>query len=375
MGTLSGYRFVEMAGLGPAPFCGMMLADMGAEVIRITRKRRHEKLLVDEAFDILNRGRVTLELDLKDIGDKEIVRELICKADGLIEGYRPGVMERLGFGPEDCMTLNPGLVFGRVTGWGQDGPLAGRVGHDINYLALSGALSAIGSMDSGPVPPLNLVADFGGGGMLLTVGMLSALIEKKTSGHGQVVDAAMVDGCALQLAMTFSLKNMGAWRNVRESNMLDGGAPFYSTYECADGRYMAVGAIEPDFYKAFLSACEIDDAVMQAQWRRDLWPIQKEIVAKVFLRKTRKAWTRLFEDIDACVTPVLDLDEAPAHEHNRVRATYSVSATGIAPRAAPRFSRTGSFVGSPDSKGLEHRLAVLNYWGLSQSAIARFGGT
>ncbi|MPW18733.1 conserved hypothetical protein [Paraburkholderia piptadeniae] len=375
MGALSGYRFIEMAGLGPAPFCGMMLADMGAEVIRITRKPGHEKPLIDEASDILNRGRVSLELNLKNARDKEIVHELICKADGLIEGYRPGVMERLGLGPKDCMTLNPGLVFGRVTGWGQDGPLAGRVGHDINYLGLSGALSAIGRKNSGPLPPLNLVADFGGGGMLLTVGMLSALLEKRTSGRGQVVDAAMIDGCALQLAMILSLRNMGTWRNERESNLLDGGAPFYSTYECADGRYMAVGAIEPDFYRVFLRVCGIDDAVMQAQWRRDLWPVQKEIVAKVFLRKTRESWTRLFEEADACVTPVLELDEAPAHEHNRARATYSVSAAGISPGAAPRFSRTGSLAGAPDDSTPERCLAVLAGWGVSQSSIAHLGGS
>lgn len=370
MGTLSGYKFVEMAGLGPAPFCAMMLADMGAEVIRIARRRGDEKPLVDEAFDILNRGRVTLELDLKNPQDKQILRELIEKADGLIEGYRPGVMERLGLGPDDCLGFNPGLVFGRITGWGQNGPLANRAGHDINYLALSGALSTIGRKDSGPVPPLNMVADFGGGGMLLTVGMLSALLEKKTSGRGQVVDAAMVDGCALQLALILSLKNMGDWKASRQSNMLDGGAPFYDTYECSDGGHMAVGSIEPAFYKTLLRVCGIADEVMLDQWNKDLWPIQKDIVSKVFRRKTRQEWTALFENTDACVSPVLSLDEAPEHGHNRMRGTYATTGNGIQPAAAPRFSRTASVTGMPDDGGPGRRRAILEAWGVGASALS-----
>lgn len=371
MGTLSGYKFVEMAGLGPAPFCGMMLADMGADVIRIARRRGDGKPLVDEAFDILNRGRVTLELDLKDPRDQATLRELIGKADGLIEGYRPGVMERLGFGPDECLMLNPGLVFGRITGWGQAGPLARRAGHDINYLGLSGALSTIGRKNSGPVPPLNMVADFGGGGMLLLVGMLSALLETKSSGRGQVVDAAMVDGCALQLALVLSLKNMGEWSASRQSNMLDGGAPFYDTYECSDGGYMAVGSIEPEFYKTLLSVCRIDGAVMQDQWNRALWPVQKEIIARVFRQRTRDEWTALFQDTDACVSPVLSLDEAPEHGHNRQRETYSIGCGGMQPAAAPRFSRTASLAGTLDDGDPERRYAVLAGWGVSQTVLRR----
>lgn len=370
MGTLSGYKFVEMAGLGPAPFCAMMLADMGAEVIRIARRRGDEKPLVDEAFDILNRGRMTLELDLKDQQDKAFLRELIGKADGLIEGYRPGVMERLGLGPDECLGFNPGLVFGRITGWGQNGPLANRAGHDINYLALSGALSTIGRKDSGPVPPLNMVADFGGGGMLLTVGMLSALLEKKTSGRGQVVDAAMIDGCALQLALILSLKNMGEWSASRQSNMLDGGAPFYDTYECSDGGHMAVGSIEPAFYKTLLRVCGITDEVMLDQWNKNLWPIQKDIVSKVFRRKTRQEWTALFENTDACVSPVLSLDEAPEHGHNRMRGTYATTGGGSQPAAAPRFSRTASVTGAPDDRASSRVRTALEAWGISASTLS-----
>lgn len=368
MGALSGFRFVEMAGLGPAPFCGMMLADMGAEVIQIRRPKAGETPLVDEAHDILNRGRTPLVLDLKDPADIAVVQELVCHADGLIEGFRPGVMERLGLGPEAGLQRNPGLVYGRISGWGQGGPLAERAGHDINYLGLSGALAAIGRRDSGPVPPLNMVADFGGGGMLLLVGMLSALLEKQHSGRGQVVDAAMVDGCALQLALIYSLKNMGAWRATRESNMLDGGAPFYDTYRCADGEYLAVGAIEAPFYRALLAVCEIDDALMRRQWDRSCWPQQKAILAKVFLRHSRDEWVRRFAGIDACVSPVLGLDEAPAEDHNRARRTYVPGAGGVQPAAAPRFSRTPSATGQEPGTIAE----ILQHWGVSPALGERF---
>lgn len=371
MGPLSGYKFVEMAGLGPAPFCGMMLADMGADVIRIARKRGSGKPLVDEAYDILNRGRATLELDLKNSDDKETLRGLIARADGLIEGYRPGVMERLGFGPDECLQINQGLVFGRITGWGQNGPLAQRAGHDINYLGLSGALSAIGRKDSAPVPPLNMVADFGGGGMLLLVGMLSALLERKNSGRGQVVDAAMVDGCALQLSLILSLKNMGAWSAKRQDNMLDGGAPFYDTYECADGQFIAVGAIEAEFYQTLLRVCEIDDEVMNDQWNKSLWPIQKAIIEKTFRSKTRDAWAAIFQDCDACVSPVLSLDEAPANEHNRIRGTYAKRNGMLEPNAAPRFSRTASSAGLEVDRAQDLLRSKLDTWGLGQDFISR----
>nr|MBL8412624.1 CoA transferase [Dechloromonas sp.] len=369
MGAMSGFRFVEIAGLGPAPFCGMMLADMGAEVIQIRRRTTGEAPLIDPAYDILNRGRIPLTLDLKSPADVAVVHELIGRADGLIEGFRPGVMERLGLGPAVCLERNPGLIYGRITGWGQDGPLAERVGHDINYLGLSGALSAIGRRDTGPVPPLNMVADFGGGGMLLVVGILAALLEKQRSGRGQVVDAAMVDGCALQLSLIYSLKNMGAWCATRGSNMLDGGAPFYDTYRCADGEYLAVGAIEAPFYKALLAVCGIDDAIMQRQWDRSCWPQQKAILAEVFLRYSRDEWVERFAGIDACVSPVLGLDEAPEDAHNRARRTYVQGDEGMQPAAAPRFSRTPSALES----GSEDIVATLRRWGVSPALGERFG--
>jgi alpha-methylacyl-CoA racemase len=365
MGPLSGFRIVEIAGLGPAPFCGMMLADMGAEVIQIRRPSKGETPLVDEACDIMNRGRIALTLDLKKPDDIAVVLELLGKADGLIEGFRPGVMERLGLGPAVCLERNPGLVYGRITGWGQDGPLAERVGHDINYLGLSGALASMGRQDAAPAPPLNMVADFGGGGMLLVVGMLAALLEKQRSGRGQVVDAAMVDGCALQLALVYSLKNMGAWLSARESNMLDGGAPFYDTYRCADGEYIAVGAIEAPFYKAMLQVCGIDDAIMQRQWDRACWPRQKVLLAETFRRHSRDEWVSRFAGIDACVSPVLGLDEAPADAHNRARRTYLPGSGGIQPAAAPRFSRTPSASGdAPTDAGLDE---VRQRWGVAQA--------
>lgn len=372
MGALRGFRIVEMAGLGPAPFCGMMLADMGAEVIQIRRPSRGEAPLVDEACDILNRGRIQLTLDLKNADDIAVVLELLEKADGLIEGFRPGVMERLGLGPAVCLERNPGLVYGRITGWGQEGPLAERAGHDINYLGLSGALATIGRQDSAPVPPLNMVADFGGGGMLLVVGMLAALLEKQRSGRGQVVDAAMVDGCALQLALVYSLKNMGAWSAARESNMLDGGAPFYDTYLCADGHYIAVGAIEAPFYKALLTVCGIEDAIMRRQWDRTCWPQQKAILAETFRRHSRDEWVSRFAGIDACVSPVLGLDEAPADAHNRARQTYQMGSSGVQPAAAPRFSRTPSTSGeAPACSALDD---IRQRWGTprarEESALA-----
>ncbi|MCB1813828.1 MAG: CoA transferase, partial [Candidatus Competibacteraceae bacterium] len=267
MGPLQGIKIIEFAGLGPAPFCGMLLSDLGAEVVRIERPSTQPPLF-DPSKDILNRGRRSLELDLKHPPALAAVRTMLEQADALIEGFRPGVMERLGLGPDECLTRNPKLVYGRMTGWGQDGPLAHSAGHDINYIALTGALHAIGRSDSGPVPPLNLVGDFGGGALFLALGITAALLETRQSGQGQVVDAAMTDGAALLMAMMYSLKAMGQWRNERGSNMLDSGAPFYDTYQCADGRWVAIGPIEPQFYTLLLEKCGLQDDGLSAQWDR-----------------------------------------------------------------------------------------------------------
>ena len=373
MGPLKGIRVVEFAGLGPAPFCGMMLADMGAEVVRIDRKGKSASAaLFDPDKDILNRGRRAIALDLKHPEGLATALQLIDGAEALIEGFRPGVMERLGLGPDVCLARNPRLVFGRMTGWGQSGPLAHTAGHDINYLGLSGALDAIGRSDSGPVPPLNLVADFGGGAMLLAVGVLAAVIEARSSGKGQVVDAAMTDGCAMLMAMNYTLKAMGQWTMERQSNFLDGGAHFYDTYACADGKWLAVGPIEPQFYALLLQKCEIDDPRFAQQWDRSQWPALKQVLREVFATRTRDAWCALFAGTDACITPVLDMNEAPAHPHNRARQAY-VERDGLTqPAPAPRFSRTPSELGAPPfADNARDTEAVLADWGFSPDRIAK----
>lgn len=342
-GPLRGLRVIEFAGLGPGPFCGMVLSDLGAQVLRIDRLGAvgAGNAMFAPEHDILQRGRQVVALDLKHSDGRAAALQLVAEADALIEGFRPGVMERLGLGPEPCQAANPKLVYGRVTGWGQHGPLAHTAGHDINYLALSGALHAIGRRDSGPVPPLNLVADFGGGAMLLAVGLLAALLEARRSGRGQVVDAAMTDGVALLQAMTLSLRAMGAWRDERQSNLLDGGAPRYDTYACADGRHVAIGAIEPQFYQLLLDGLGLaDDPVMQSPDERSLWPEQRKRIAQALLQRPRDEWAQRFEGSDACVSPVLSLAEAPLHPHNVARGTYVQSPGITQPAAAPRFSRT-----------------------------------
>jgi len=366
MGPLHGTRVIEFAGIGPAPFCCMVLADMGAEVVRIDRASQGAaSALFDPAKNILNRGRRALALDLKQATDVAVALRLVERADILIEGFRPGVMERLGLGPETCLERNAKLVFGRMTGWGQSGPLSRTAGHDINYLGLSGALHAIGRKDSGPVPPLNLVADFGGGAMLLAVGVLAALIEARQSGRGQVVDAAMTDGSALLMAMTYSLKAMGQWSNERQANLLDGGAHFYDTYACADGKWLAVGPIEPQFYQLLLDKCGISDARLRSQSDPAAWPALKEELRQVFRTRSRDAWCAHFDGSDACVTPVLDLDEAPVHDHNRARDTFVEHDGLLQPAPAPRFSRTPSEIGAPPFRdNARDTAAVLRDWGI-----------
>lgn len=340
-GPLKGIRIVEFAGIGPAPFCGMMLADMGADVIRVdrppdisgNRSKNHR-------FDVLARGRQSIALDLKKPGARDIALRLTEGADALIEGLRPGVMERLGLGPDVCLELNPKLVYGRMTGWGQYGPLAHAAGHDINYIALSGVLHSIGLTSEPPVPPLNLVGDFGGGGMILAFGVVCGILEAQRSGKGQVVDAAMTDGSAALMAGIYGLKQSGRWTNQRGTNFLDGGAHFYSCYECADGKYVAIGAIEPQFYRILLDKCGLNDPDAGKQWDEANWPQLKDRLASLFKQKTREEWCAILEGSDACFAPVLDLDEAPEHPHNNERKTF-LSIDGIVqPAPAPRLSRT-----------------------------------
>jgi alpha-methylacyl-CoA racemase len=344
MGPLAGIKVVEIAGIGPGPFCAMMLADMGADVICIERPHAPGPdlvaLLGKGRRDATQRGRPSIPLDLKSADDAAVAMGLIERADALIEGFRPGVMERLGLGPGQCLERNPRLVYGRVTGWGQDGPLARAAGHDIDYIAVAGVLSCIGEPNGPPVPPLNLVADFGGGAMLLALGVLCALLEARNSGKGQVVDAAMVDGAALLMANIYSRRSMGMWTSERGSNALDGGAPWYGVYECADRRFVAVGAIEPQFYALLLEKCGIDDPSLKPQWVEADWARQRQRLAAVFKTKTRDEWCARTAGSDACLAPVLDLDEAPAHPHCRARGTF-ISVDGIVqPAPAPRFSRT-----------------------------------
>jgi alpha-methylacyl-CoA racemase len=339
-GPLAGLRVVELAGIGPGPHAAMVLADLGAEVVRIDRPSGGLQLGDAEAPDPTLRGRRRVAADLKDPAGREIVLRLVERADVLIEGYRPGVTERLGVGPADCHARNPRLVYGRMTGWGQDGPLAQRAGHDINYISVTGALHAIGRAGERPVPPLNLVGDFGGGSMLLVVGVLAALWEAERSGHGQVVDAAMVDGASLLVQMVWSLLGQGAWRDERGVNLLDGHTPFYDTYTCADGRYVAVGALEPQFYAAFLDGLGLDQAELPAQYDQEGWPTLRARFTEVFATRSRDEWAKLFDGTDACVSPVLSFAEAAEHPHLEARSTI-VAPDGVRQAApAPRFSRT-----------------------------------
>ncbi|WP_042408350.1 CaiB/BaiF CoA transferase family protein [Streptacidiphilus carbonis] len=338
-GPLAGLRVVELGGIGPGPFCGMLLADLGAEVVRIDRPERTGRPVSPA---MLHRGRRSAAVDLKHPEGARTVLRLIERADAVLEGFRPGVAERLGLGPEDCLARNPRLVYGRMTGWGQQGPWAQQPGHDINYIALSGALHAVGAAGGDPVVPLNLVGDFGGGGMLLAFGMTAALLQVARGGPGQVVDAAMTDGSALLMAMAYGFLGQGAWHDERGSNLLDGGAPFYRVYRCADGRHVAVGALEPQFYTALLDGLGLaDDPDLAAQHDREQWPVMHAKLAAAFAAADRDHWARRFAGTQACVTPVLSLTEAPQHPHNQARNTFRSTPDGApAPAPAPRFSAT-----------------------------------
>jgi alpha-methylacyl-CoA racemase len=368
-GPLQGLRVIEMAGIGPGPFCAMLFADMGAEVIRIARPGT-----AHDVHDVLARGRSTLCIDLRAAGAAQQVLDIVANADVLIEGFRPGVMERLGLGPTECHARNPRLVFGRMTGWGQHGPLARAAGHDINYIAISGALNAIGRSGEPPVPPLNYVGDFGGGAMLLAFGVLSALFESQRSGKGQVIDAAMTDGAALMSSMMYGFKSAGQWSNQRGENLLDGGAHFYDTYACADGKYVAVGAIEPQFYALLRDRCGIaDDPAFDAQMDAARWPLLKLRMADLFRTRTRDEWCVLLEGSDACFAPVLDWDEAPAHPHNVARGTFIDVAGVMQPAPAPRFSRTPPTL--PGASRLEAADVTLQRWAEVESASSQLNTT
>jgi alpha-methylacyl-CoA racemase len=371
MGPLAGFKIVEMAGIGPAPFCAMMLSDMGAEVIRVDRTHHPNdvEFLSKGRQGATLRGRRTLAVDLKQPGAADAMLGVIDHADALIEGFRPGVMERLGLGPDVCLSRNPRLVYGRVTGWGQDGPLAQAPGHDINYIAITGALSCIGRAGEPPVPPLNLVGDFGGGGMLLAFGIVCALLEVRASGRGQVIDAAMVDGAALLMANIFSRRAAGVWTNERGDNALDGGAHWYGAYECADGKYISIGAIEPQFYSALLEKCGIDDPALRSQWKREEWPALREKLARVFLTKSRAEWCTLLEGSDACFAPVLDMDEAAGHAHNRARSTFVEVEGDVEPAPAPRFSRTVPEIRESHPLLDADGEAMLDRWGVASDRI------
>ncbi len=367
MGPLDGYRILEIAGIGPGPFCAMVLSDLGAEIVRIDRKAYAGR---GSKFDVLNRGRRSLGMDLKRPEAVEAVLDMVERADGLIEGFRPGVMERLGLGPDVCLERNPKLVFGRMTGWGQNGTIAHAAGHDINYIALSGVLHSIGNNGGKPVPPINLVGDFGGGGMLLALGVVAGLLEAQKSGKGQVVDAAMTDGSALLLAAVIGMRGAGVWKDDRGSNLLDSGSHFYDTYECADGKYVSVGSLEPRFYallreKAELTGNEWDDHIVN----RDRWPDLSARLAEVFRTRTRDEWCQIMEGSDVCFAPVLTIGEAIEHPHNRSRRTF-VEVDGVPqPAPAPRFSRTEVAVQGPPPKAGEHSDAVLADWGFSGERI------
>jgi alpha-methylacyl-CoA racemase len=371
-GPLTGLKIIEMVGLGPGPFAAMMLSDMGAEVIRVEAKSGHAPVLYPEPrFDVTARGRRSIAVDLKAPGGSELVLRLIEHADALIEGFRPGVMERLGLGPDVCLNRNPRLVFGRMTGWGQTGPLAKAAGHDLNYIALTGALNAIGRRGEAPPVPLNLIGDYGGGGMLLAFGLVCALLEGKTSNRGQIVDAAMTDGTALLTTLVMGLKAAGLWKNERASNFLDGGAHFYDCYLCADGKAVALGALEPHFFRHFCEKVGLEGVDLGEHMSHEQWVEMKPRIAALFRTKSRDEWCALLEGSDCCFAPVLNWDEAPEHPHNKARDTYVEIDGVIKPAPAPRFSRTPGRVQRPPASKGAHTEEVLAAFGLSLDEIER----
>jgi alpha-methylacyl-CoA racemase len=374
MGPLEGIRIVELAGIGPGPFCAMLLSDMGAEVIRVDRAmmvgQDTDRDGNDARFNLLARGRRNIAVDLKNPAAVDAVLRLIDRADGLLEGFRPGVMERLGLGPDLCLARNPKLVYGRMTGWGQDGPIARTAGHDINYIALSGVLHSIGEAGGPPVPPLNLVGDFGGGALYLAMGVLAGIISARSTGKGQVIDCSMVEGSASLMMMMYGALASGAWTEQRGHNRTDGGAHYYQVYETKDGEYVSVGAIEPQFYALLLQHTGLEGADLPSQTDRAYWPEMQQRLAAIFKTKTRAEWTEIMQQTDICFAPVLRMSEALEHPHNRHRNSF-VEVDGIAqPGPAPRFLGTPTQVQRPPARVGEHTNAVLRDWGFSQAEIA-----
>jgi alpha-methylacyl-CoA racemase len=371
-GPLAGTRILEIAGIGPGPFCAMMLADMGADVIRIDRAQNVQG--GDPASppaDILMRGRRSIGVDLKHPDGVETVLSLVESADAMFEGFRPGVMERLGLGPDAALARNPKLVYGRMTGWGQEGPYAPTAGHDINYIALAGTLEPLGRRGGPPVPPVNLVGDFGGGGMLLAFGLVCGILNAQRSGEGQVVDAAMVDGAAVLMTMIHAFRAMGIWEDERGSNMLDTGAPFYDVYETADGKYVSIGSIEPQFYAELLRLTGLEGEELPWQHDKGQWPAMKERFAEVFRAKTRDEWCELMEGTDVCFAPVLGMGEAPQHPHIAHRKTFVELDGVVQPAPAPRFSKTAAEVQRPPAHAGQHTDEVLAEWGFDADRIAK----
>jgi len=372
MGPLAGIKVVELAGIGPGPMCAMLLSDMGADVIRVDR-------LVDSGLGIsygrkystLNRGRRSIAIDLKNPKGIETVLRLADGADALIEGFRPGVTERLGIGPDVCLDRNPRLVYGRMTGWGQDGPLAHAAGHDMNYIALTGALDSIGRDGGKPVPPLNLVGDFGGGALYLAYGIVCGVLEARQSGQGQVVDTAMTDGAASLMTSIYGTHATGNWRQPRGSNILDTGAHFYEVYETSDGKFVSIASIEAKFYKELLELTGLDGEDLPAQMDRDSWPAMRDRLIGVFKTKTRDEWCAIMEGTDVCFAPVLSMAEAPNHPHNKARGTFIEVDGVIQPGPAPRFSRTKAEVQGPPSDPGQHTDEVLDDWGFTSDDIAQ----
>jgi len=373
MGPLAGKKIIEIAGLGPGPVCGMLLADMGAEVIVIDRlATSNPSALALANAAIMNRGKKSIALDLKKEAGRDVALRLLENANGLIEGFRPGVMERLGLGPDDCLEANPRLVYGRMTGWGQAGPLSQVAGHDLNYVALSGALWYGGRSDSPPIVPPTLVGDMGGGAMLLAIGMLAAMMNAQETGKGQVVDAAMIDGSSLSTTLLYALFQSGNWTLNRQDNFLDGAAYWYDTYECADGKYVSIGSIEPEFHAILLEKLGLeDDPEFAQQYNKDCWPALKARFADIFKTKTRDEWCALMEGSDVCFAPVLDFAEAPLHPHNRARGVFTKIDGVTQPAPAPRFSETPSEIGSAPPESGQHTAEILAAAGYSEEELGR----
>lgn len=370
MGPLSGVKVIEMAGIGPGPFCGMLLADLGAEVIRIDRVEASGLgVAMEPDYDVLNRGKRSVALDLKRPDGTAIATKLIASADLLIEGFRPGVMERMGLGPSEMAKINPRLVYGRMTGWGQHGPLAQSAGHDLNYIAVTGALDAIGPADGPPAIPLNLVGDFAGGSLYLAVGLLAALTEARTSGRGQVVDAAIVDGVSHLMSLHNALRQMGNWTDARANNLIDGGAPFYNVYETSDGRYVSIGAIEPKFFADLVTRMELE--AMPPQYDRPRWPEMKRRFEEAFKTRTQADWCELLEGSDACFAPVLTAKESAEHPHNRARANMVTIGPLAVGAPAPRFSATPSPHPSAAVAAGKHSASILVDLGVAPDEVQR----